>query len=176
MLASVPSTRNVYPLLGRPQDSLDTSASATGYNVSYPVYEGAQYDASTTNLTYSIPVSGHNSSVHIQLSFLSPVTPSSTVRQSIPASYFNISVSGSVNVDIYVDVNGQWVSGDRGSNIVWSFANKEDGGEGALKTWSVKRESELVFAEYNDRAEWGTLHFSAPSVCAPALARTNPRC
>ncbi|TKA80641.1 hypothetical protein B0A55_01852, partial [Friedmanniomyces simplex] len=87
VLASVPSTSTVYPLLGRPQDSLNGSASQ--YNISFPKYLGAQYDASTTNLSYSIPSPSGSSSENAELilSFLSPITPTSTMRQSIPAGY-----------------------------------------------------------------------------------------
>ena len=35
-----------------------------------------------------------------------------------------------------------------------------------LKTWRVKRETEQLLTEYQDRGEWGTLHFSAPLVSA----------
>ncbi|KAG9654659.1 glutaminase A, partial [Aureobasidium melanogenum] len=159
VLASVPDTRHAYPLLGRPQDSLDEDDHT--YNISYPIYKGAQYDASVTNLTYHIP--SHNSSsdhVEIILSFLSPVTPSSTLRQSIPASYLSIHATGSFDVDLYIDLNGQWVSGDRGAEIVWELENAETE---KLKSWVVKRKDELLFTEWSDRAEWGSLRFTGPS-------------
>ncbi|TIA37388.1 putative glutaminase [Aureobasidium pullulans] len=163
VLASVPETSTAYPLLGRPQDSLDDKDTTLviSYNISYPVYQGAQYDASVMNLTYRIP-SHDSKSEHVEvvLSFLSPVTPSSTLRQSIPASYLSIHVTGSFDIDIYVDLNGQWVSGDRGSEIVWELENAETE---KLKSWVVKRKDELVFAEWNDRAEWGSLRFTGPS-------------
>ena len=74
-------------------------------------------------------------------------------------------VKGSFNVDIYVDLNGQWVSGDRGSFIRWDFAHQELGGSNVgLKTWTVERHTNLLFSEFRDQAEWGTLHFTAPSV------------
>lgn len=134
------------------------------YNVSYPEYLGSQWDASTTNLSYTI-TSGHNS-VNIILSFLSPITPTSTARQSIPASYVTVYVKGNLNVDIYADVNGQWVSGDRGSRIVWDLDQSiTTASKKSLKTWKIKRELEAAFTEIRDRSEWGTLAFTAPSVC-----------
>ena len=80
-------------------------------------------------------------------------------------------VKGNFDVDIYIDLNGQWVSGDRGSRVVWDLhetkvANHDKG----LKTWKVHREVEQILTEYQDRAEWGTLHFTAPSV---SLSRCN---
>jgi len=159
VLASVPETRHAYPLLGRPQDSLDQDDHT--YNISYPVYKGAQYDASVTNLTYHIPSQNSTSNyVEIVLSFLSPVTPSSTLRQSLPASYLSIHATGNFDVDIYIDLNGQWVSGDRGSQIVWELENAETE---KLKSWVVKRRDELLFTEWADRAEWGSLRFTGPS-------------
>ncbi|KAK5108745.1 hypothetical protein LTR62_007892 [Meristemomyces frigidus] len=162
VLASVPETSTVYPLLGRPQDSLDSQSSH--YNLSYPVYNGAQYDASTTNLSYSIPSpsSSTGDKLEIILSFLSPITPTSTLRQAIPASYLTIHVKGNFDVNIYVDVNGQWVSGDRGSEIEWEMSETNFEDAKHLKTWKVKRRVEQLFSEVNDQAEWGTLHFTAP--------------
>ncbi|KAI9889278.1 MAG: hypothetical protein M1814_005653 [Vezdaea aestivalis] len=171
VLASIPNSDLVYPLLGRPQDSLAPTHYGDGYNVSYPKYLGAQFDASTTNLSYSIPSPDGDKRSHldITLSFLSPITPTSTLRQSIPASYLNVVVKGGFNVDIYIDLNGQWVSGDRGNQIEWGLEEikaEEDvygNAEPLLKTWSWRRTTEQILTEYNDRAEWGTLYFSGPA-------------
>lgn len=163
VLASLPDSNDVFPLLGRPHDSLDHDSK--DYAITYPAYKGAQYDASTTNLTYLLQASGKHSSakhVEITLSFLSPITPTSTLRQTIPAAYLAIYVSGSIGVDIYVDLNGQWVSGKRESLIEWGFAEQRGSGEG-LKTWRVKRQVEQLFTEADDQAEWGELHFTGPA-------------
>ena len=161
VLASVPGERTAYPLLGRPQDSLRTDDD--GYNISSPIYKGAKYDASTTNLTYSLPLRTSDDSIQITISFLSPITPTSTVRQSLPAAYVSVIVEGTANVDIYIDLNGQWVSGDRGSKIQWSLQNTPLGADVGLKTWQVQRDTEQLFTEFRDRAEWGQLLFTAPS-------------
>lgn len=167
-MASVPGAGKVYPLLGRPHDSL--SRSHDSYNVSYPDYLGATFDASTTNLTYAIsnPSSGADP-LSLTLSFLSPVTPSSTLRQSIPAAYLTVLVEGSFDIDIYIDVNGEWVSGNRGNKITWELSERDppkkarEDTEVPIKTWKVKRINEQLLTEISDRSEWGTLHFSAPS-------------
>ena len=102
--------------------------------------------------------------VRITLSFLSPITPTSTLRQSVPASYLSVHVQGKFDVDIYVDVNGQWVSGDRGAKITWDIREQAyENGKG-LKTMRFRRETEQILTEFSDRSEWGTLHLSAPSV------------
>lgn len=167
-MAAVPETGNVYPLLGRPQDSIPHSTSS--YNLSYPTYLGATFDASTTNLSYAINTpSVGGDQLTLTLSFLSPITPSSTLRQSIPAAYMTVLVEGTTDIDLYVDVNGEWVSGNRANTIRWELA-EPDRKKGALdpeaiqlKTWKVRRDNEELFTEFNDRSEWGTLHFSGPA-------------
>jgi len=167
-MAAVPETGNVYPLLGRPQDSIPHTTSR--YNVSFPTYLGASFDASTTNLSYVInSPSDAGDKLTLTLSFLSPITPSSTLRQSIPAAYMTVFVRGTTDVDFYVDVNGEWVSGNRANTIRWELA-KPDRKSGAgkedatpLKTWKVRRSNEELLTEFNDRSEWGTLHFSGPA-------------
>ncbi|KAL8849232.1 MAG: hypothetical protein Q9221_005762 [Calogaya cf. arnoldii] len=186
-MAAVPGSDKVYPLLGRPQDSLSLDTHAE-YNVSFPEYLGAHFDASTTNFTYSIPapqsLSTSTKPVELTLSFLSPITPTSTLRQSIPASYMTVHVKGSFNINLYVDLNGQWVSGNRGSQIVWELAHEQLGkSDKGLKTWQIRRETELLLSEERDQAEWGTLHFTGPSdlrheagtsgIVRPRFARTG---
>lgn len=64
-----------------------------------------------------------------------------------------------------MDVDGRWVSGDTGSKIKWeqdSLRTEHD--ETVLNRWQVQRETELLLTETRDRAEWGTLHFTGPSV------------
>ncbi|CAK3896360.1 glutaminase A L-glutamine amidohydrolase [Lecanosticta acicola] len=162
VLASLPETSTVYPLLGKPHDSLDRDSSH--YSIAFPEYLGAQYDASTTNLSYAIPsTKSSNGSVELVLSFLSPITPTSTLRQSIPASYLTVHVKGNLDIDLYVDVNGQWVSGNRGSHIRWNLLQSQQESAGKLKTWRVRRSNEELFTEWEDRAEWGTLHFTGPA-------------
>ena len=167
VLASIPDAGKVYPLLGRPHDSLLPQQPSDSFQVAFPAYLGATFDASTTNLTYQIPApesSNSSEPLDVVLSFLSPITPTSTLRQSIPASYFTVHVSGTFDVDIYVDLNGQWVSADRGAQIQWEFDQTLLMQGKGLKTWSVRRQEELLLSEDRDRAEWGTLHFSAPLV------------
>jgi hypothetical protein len=147
------------------------------YNASYPEYLGATYDASMTNLTYRIPPpDSHTEPASIVLSFLSPITPTSTFRQSLPAAYLSVTVEGTFNISVYVDLNGQWVSGDRQSPIVWSYIESQKSASSVgLKTWRVTKKNEALFTQLGDRAEWGTLYFSASDVRTLPLgpARSN---
>lgn len=157
VMAFVPNTSTIYPLLGRPHDALQAST----FNLSFPSYLGPQFDASSTNLSFAIRSSDTNQPILIDISFLSPITPTSTLRQSIPASYLTITATGDTDVHIYIDINGQWVSGDRNTNITWSMQLANDTNT-PLRSWAIKRDTEDIFAEYNDRAEWGTLLLTAP--------------
>lgn len=66
-------------------------------------------------------------------------------------------------MDIYMDINGQWVSGNSDSQIEWTFSQQAAAGAlGGLKTWTVQRKDQWIFAEDRDQAEWGQLHFTAP--------------
>lgn len=164
-MAGVPKSNTVYPLLGRPHDSLPKTGES--FNVSYAKYLGAKFDASTTNFTYQIPAPSDDlDPAEVVLSFLSPITPSSTLRQSIPASYVTVHVNGGFDIDIYLDMNGLWVSANRGNQIVWEFdqSQKVTGSkQPPLKTWKVKRANEQFLTEDADRGEWGTLYFTGPA-------------
>ncbi|KAL4810523.1 hypothetical protein BDV18DRAFT_131191 [Aspergillus unguis] len=174
LMAQVPSTGTVYPLLGKPHETLPES---TDYD--FPTYLGARYDASTTNLTYSIDKDA-STSANITVSFLSPITPTSTLRQSIPASYITVYIDSEVTVNIYMDINGQWVSNDPDSQIRWEFGSERSSLDTSptLHKWSFERETPLLLSEIRDRAEWGTIHFTGPadakyqSGAAPGVRRT----
>lgn len=164
VMASTPDTHTVYPLLGRPQDAL--SRSDPDFKVSFPEFLGATFDASTTNLTYVLPGPAATDGTNVTLSFLSPITPTSTFRQSIPAAYLTVYVEGSFDVDIYLDLNGEWVSGNRDNQIHWDLSQTDPKatakGSTPIKTWKVSRAEQQLFTEFADQGEWGTLFFSAP--------------
>lgn len=163
-MASVPESGEVFPLLGRPQDSLGGSHE---YKVTFPEYLGVTFDASTTNLSYSIPSANTSLPANLTLSFLSPITPTSTLRQSLPASYLTVHVEGNFDINVYIDLNGEWVTGDRANDIEWSLEQPEPKTKSAttataIKSWKVQRRTQQLLSEFADRAEWGTLYFSAP--------------
>ena len=99
------------------------------------------------------------------MSFLSPITPTSSLRQSIPASYISVYVHGDFDIDFYMDVNGDWVSGDGNSHISWYMQSVEFDENGALQSWQIQKDVDQEFTEFADRAEWGRLHFTGPTVC-----------
>jgi hypothetical protein len=88
------------------------------------------------------------------------------LRQALPAGYLTCFIQGSTDVSLYLDVNGEWVSGNRGSKIQWRLEEptaSRGPKKTQLKTWQVSRADQLLFTEVDDRAEWGTLHVSAPA-------------
>ncbi|RYP47073.1 hypothetical protein DL768_006800 [Monosporascus sp. mg162] len=83
---------------------------------------------------------------------------------SLPAGYLTAFVEGSHDVSIYIDVNGEWVSGNRKNQIVWNFGKSTGKRSGTpIKTWSIRRRDEQLLTEFYDHAEWGTIHVSAPA-------------
>lgn len=132
------------------------------------MYLGAGFDASTTNLTYLIPPPADcPQSAKIVLSFSTPITPTSTFRQSLPATYITVYIDGAFDVVLYADVNGEWLSGSRETRITWDFdgagTSSPEAREAPIKTWKVSREAEQVLSEINDRGEWGTFYFTGPA-------------
>jgi len=136
--------------------------------VSEPKYLGSQYDASSTNFSYAIPsLFGGEDPATVLLSFSTPITPTSTLRQSLPAAYLDVTVDANFDVNLYIDINGMWASGSSDSEITWHLGHQDTCPSAhtktSLKTWKVSRRTEQLFSEYWDRGEWGTLHFTGPA-------------
>ena len=74
-------------------------------------------------------------------------------------------MEGESPIDVYIDVNGQWVSGKKDSKIKWTHLEIPIDKEKYSQTWRVGKADEELFAEHRDRGEWGTLYFSGPQVC-----------
>lgn len=98
------------------------------------------------------------------VSFLSPITPTSSMRQSIPASYISITARGHFDVDVYMDVDGRWVTGDDNNKLTWHMDDVNVDDTVTLRSWKIQKQDDQPFVEDNDRAEWGHLQFTGPSV------------
>ncbi|KAK8035315.1 hypothetical protein PG993_010310 [Apiospora rasikravindrae] len=162
VMAAVPETNSVYPLLGRPHDFLGDKSGR--YKTAFPHYNGPTFDASTTNLTYTIANATGDGEVKVILSFMSPITPTSTFRQALPASYMSVYVEGNLDISIFCDINGEWVSGNRDNHIKWELSESKSSKASAshLKTWKIERQYPELLTENWDHAEWGTLYFTGP--------------
>jgi Domain of unknown function (DUF5127)/Domain of unknown function (DUF4965)/Domain of unknown function (DUF1793)/Domain of unknown function (DUF4964) len=102
--------------------------------------------------------------VQLTAEFLSPVEPGDLTRQSIPMSYVLIgarSIDGAKHdVQIYVDVSGEWCSGDTGQQITWAPAQA---GGGDLQVWTVQLANQQPLTEQGQLAAWGTVVWATPS-------------
>jgi hypothetical protein len=97
-MARLPSKRAVYPLVGRAQDSLTANSA---YALTDPIFQGFQYDSHSTTLSYNL-----GNAAKIELYFSSPITGDSIMRQSLPASYVEVKVTGNEDVELYIEIDG----------------------------------------------------------------------
>ncbi|KAI0705088.1 hypothetical protein C8T65DRAFT_577862 [Cerioporus squamosus] len=65
--------------------------------------------------------------MNLTVTFLSPIEPSDWVKQSFPFSYLSIEAASldgaSHSVQVYSDISGEWLSGNRSSPISWRNTN-----------------------------------------------------
>jgi hypothetical protein len=104
--------------------------------------------------------------VELTVTFLSPVTPGDLKRQSQPLSYLALSarsIDGQAHtVALYLDISGEWASGDSGRSITW---DQESFAAGSVNVVSLTftQSDPRVLAENADTAEWGTIALSSPA-------------
>ncbi|KAJ5319775.1 hypothetical protein PENANT_c026G10365 [Penicillium antarcticum] len=89
-------------------------------------------------------------SVEVTLDFLSPVSPSNYLRQSLPFSYLTVHVSESKGhkIQVYSDIDARW-TGQAGRSQ--RDFEKRDG----LAIYSLTVEDASLYAEADDMALWG---------------------
>ncbi|ODQ51653.1 DUF1793-domain-containing protein [Saitoella complicata NRRL Y-17804] len=145
----------VYPLVGRGHEDLFKEASDS--LLRHPHYRGASYDASTTNLSYTLSMDNAadqwSSDTRVTLSFISPVTPDDTFRQAVPACYLAVHVEGTAELSIYIEFNGMWATGDPGGVLTWQVSKHDN-----TRIIDIGRQEERLFTETRDRAEWGRFY------------------
>jgi hypothetical protein len=96
--------------------------------------------------------------------FLSPVEPGDLRAQSIPMSYVLLTASsldGSPhNVQIYMDISGNWAGTDSGQ-IICAPA-RVSAPDGDLQVWTVQPSQPQPFTEQDQLAAWGTVIWATP--------------
>ncbi|MGQ5661406.1 glutaminase domain-containing protein [Streptomyces sp. ECR2.10] len=101
----------------------------------------------------------------LTLTFLSPVEPGDLRRQSMPLSYVIADVRSSDglahDVSLYLDISGEWASGDSGTKIRWSQQRLSGSGGTTATSLSFAPDSPGVLKENGDMASWGTVVWSA---------------
>jgi Glutaminase A six helical-hairpin domain/Domain of unknown function (DUF5127)/Domain of unknown function (DUF4964) len=93
--------------------------------------------------------------------FFSPVEPGDLRRQSIPMSYILLTVQSldgrAHDVQLYMDISGEWASGDVGQVINWAPYS-----DASLRAWTVQLASQQPLTEQGQLAAWGTVVWATP--------------
>lgn len=131
--------------------------------VQEPVYLDTTFDASTTSLMYEI-----GPTTQVALRFLSPITPHSTCRQSLPRSYLTVRAHADRDLSVHIEISSDFVSpkNDTGQchfvqNMV--TVNKTLHGN-STKRFTMDRVNQEVMADHDDEPKPGMV--GPPSLCA----------
>ncbi|KAI1635106.1 glutaminase GtaA [Biscogniauxia mediterranea] len=112
------------------------------------------YTSTRSNFVFSV-----GGKVEMNVTFLSPVTPSDLRRQSLTFSYLDVivrSLDGSSHeVQLYADVSAEWCSGDLAAVIQWSH-DTSDG----VSYHQFARQQQTEITETNQLPNWGTFYWS----------------
>jgi Domain of unknown function (DUF5127)/Domain of unknown function (DUF4965)/Domain of unknown function (DUF1793) len=105
--------------------------------------------------------------VQITLEYLSPIEPGDLQRQSIPMAWVLVtarSIDGSSHhVSLYLDISGEWLSGDPSQQFTWAPVSVPYSG-GALRAWKMQLAEQQILTEIDDRAQWGTIILATPQI------------
>ncbi|KAK3316675.1 hypothetical protein B0H66DRAFT_301362 [Apodospora peruviana] len=100
--------------------------------------------------------------VTLTITFFSPVYPSDLARQSLQFSYISVkaksSDGSSHKVQVYMDVSGEWASGEVSQVINWEIKTA-----GQLIYHKFYRANQAKFAESGEIASWGNWYLSTNS-------------
>ncbi|KAJ5510299.1 hypothetical protein N7453_002402 [Penicillium expansum] len=109
--------------------------------------------------TKSIFTMNVENKVEMNITFLSPVTPTDLKRQSLVFSYLNVEVSSidgqKHKVQVYADISAEWVSGDRNAIAEWEYGTTD-----SVAYHKVHRQTQLAFSEKNEQGEWGNWYWA----------------
>jgi Domain of unknown function (DUF5127)/Domain of unknown function (DUF4965)/Domain of unknown function (DUF1793)/Domain of unknown function (DUF4964) len=155
-----------YMLMGDPSLTLTVPDGNHGTPTTVQGFERAlQQTGLTVTPTRSV-FTLEGGGVGVTVEFLSPVEPSDLRRQSIPMSYVVVSAHGidgkAHDVQIYMDITGEWCSGDASQQITWAPAQVSSAGAGALRAWTVQLANQQPLTEQNQQAAWGTWVWATP--------------
>ncbi|EPS95243.1 hypothetical protein FOMPIDRAFT_1054403 [Fomitopsis schrenkii] len=118
--------------------------------------------------------------MNVTVTFLSPVYPSDLVRQSLPFSYtaleFESTDGNSHDIQVYSDITGEWLCGDRGQEMKWSAPTQTDD----IVYHQFELTQPQAFTEVNQQACDGTAYHAMASVqgmsyqvCEDTVCRTE---
>ncbi|KAI1186805.1 glutaminase GtaA [Nemania serpens] len=97
--------------------------------------------------------------VGMNITFLSPVTPTDLKRQSLIFSYLDVGVysidGANHDVQLYADVSGEWASGDLGAVIEWDYGTSD-----GVAYHEFHRQTQTEIKETSELPNWGTYYWS----------------
>ncbi|KAI1081380.1 glutaminase A [Whalleya microplaca] len=113
--------------------------------------------------TRSTFVSRVDDKVEMNITFLSPVTPSDLKRQSLVFSYLEVAVQSldgaSHEVQLYTDVSAEWACGNRGDVVNWDYQSAD--GVAYHQFW---RADQVEITESSEQPNWGNWFWSTKDV------------
>ncbi|EED14629.1 conserved hypothetical protein [Talaromyces stipitatus ATCC 10500] len=115
------------------------------------------YEYTATQSIYTQTV---GDKVKLTITFLSPITPDDWKRQSLVFSYLNVSVEsidGKLHdVQIYVDISAEWVSGDSSQYAQWDYNTTDNN----VAYHQIFRQNQEAWSEISDQTEFGNWHWA----------------
>ncbi|KAI2624087.1 glutaminase GtaA [Xylaria nigripes] len=115
-----------------------------------------EFSYTSTRSNFVMNVGGK---VEMNITFLSPVTPSDLKRQSLTFSYLDVGVhsldGAKHDVQLYADVSGEWASGDLASIIEWDYGTSD-----GVAYHKFYRQSQNPITETAELPNWGTFYWS----------------
>ncbi|CZR65302.1 probable glutaminase GtaA [Phialocephala subalpina] len=119
------------------------------------------FEYTSTKSMFTMNVGGL---VEMNITFMSPLTPNDQKRQSLLFSYLEVVVQSldgpSHEVQLYTDISAEWVAGDRSSIAQWEYGVTGD----QIAYHKVYRQTQLLFSETNDQADWGHWYWATKNV------------
>jgi hypothetical protein len=141
---------------GAPSVAPGTAARATGAGGSGGPLRQSLLEVTPTRSRFSLEGSG----IRLTVEFLSPVEPGNLRAQAIPMSYVLVTASSidhqPHDVQIYMDISGEWASGSSRQPIGWASTLVRSPA-GNLRAWTAYPSRPEPFAEQNQFAAWGTV-------------------
>ncbi|KAB5539391.1 hypothetical protein GE09DRAFT_1226209 [Coniochaeta sp. 2T2.1] len=114
----------------------------------------AEYTSTKTIFTFNVA-----DKVALTVTFLSPVYPDDLAKQSQQFSYITanaVSSDGATHsVQVYMDVSGEWASGDTSQVITWDYGTSD-----GVSYHTFQRQNQAEFAEAGEIAAWGTWYLA----------------
>ncbi|CAF9939885.1 MAG: hypothetical protein HETSPECPRED_002085 [Heterodermia speciosa] len=119
--------------------------------------------------------------VDMNITFLSPLTPTDLKRQSLPFSYVNVAVSSADgkphDVELYTDITAEWASGDRLTVAEWEYGvtpapstrrsrhrRQSNSTSAGIAYHKFYRQTQLLFSEVAEQSEYGNWYWATDNV------------